>query len=192
MSRIRASLQRAAHNAGPIAVSGMFLLLAVVMFLLLRVSALSGQIVSLQRTQAENSANGRTLLAKVLSLSEQIAAFSDPNSQAAKDQREKTAQALQQFDQAQRLGRADQLKKIAQMFTQCSRLPCDPAVVNRILAQPVPVPTFGAIGPTPSTPMRSVGASPPPAARLSPSPSPTSCPGLQVAPLNIVKICVPP
>lgn len=154
----------------------------------------SGHIAELQKTQADNSANGRTLLQKVLSISEQIAAFSDPNSQAAKDQREKTAQALQQFDEAQRLGRADQLKKIAQMFEQCSRLPCDPAVVNRILAQPVPVPKFGTTSASaPATTMRSAGNPPASSAiPLVPLPSPTICPGIQVAPLNLARVCIPP
>lgn len=163
------------------------------------------QIVALQKAQAASSANGRTLLAKVLTLSEQIAAFSDPNSQAAKEQQAKIAQALQLFDEAQRLGRADQLKKIAQMFEQCTRLPCDPAVVNRILAQPVPVPTFGgasappASSAAPAKPASTAGASVGKSSSAAAVPKP--CPGpvvIQATPLTLpllppadVNVCIP-
>lgn len=163
-----------------------------------------GHIAELQKTQADNSANGRTLLGKVLTLSEQIAAFSDPNSQAAKDQRAKTAEALQLLDDAQRQGRADQLKKIAQLFQQCTRLPCDPAIVNRILAQPVPVPTFGAApAPAPSPagakPASTAGASVGKSSSAAAAPKP--CPGpvvIQATPLVLpllpptqVQVCIP-
>lgn len=164
----------------------------------------SGHIADVQSKQAEASANGRTLLAKVLTLSEQIAAFSDPNSQAAKDQREKTGQALALLDEAQRIGRADQLKKIAQMFEQCRSLPCDPAVVNRILAQPVPVPTFGASStPTPPpTTAKPSSTSNTAGASVSTVAVPKACPGpvvIQATPLLLpllppanVQVCIPP
>jgi hypothetical protein len=161
-------------------------------------------IIDLQHAQARTARTGRGVLTKVLSLSEQIAAFSDPNSQAAKDQQAKTAQALQLFDTAQRLGRADQLRKIAQMFEQCRSLPCDPAVVNRILAQPVPVPTFGAApAPAPSPaaakPASTAGASV--GRSVSAATVPKPCPGpvaIQATPLVLpllppaqVQVCIP-
>lgn len=207
MSRIRASLERALHNAGPIAVFGMFLLLAVVVFLLLRVSALSGQIVSLQKSQAESATTGRGILKQVLALNQRIVDQTDPNSQASKDQQARIGVILAQLDEAQRVGRADQLKKIAQMFQQCPRLPCDPAVVNRILAQPVPIPTFGpatapapAPTPAPGKPASTAGAS---VGKSSSAPvAPKPCPGpiaIQATPLTLpllppaqIQVCVPP
>lgn len=144
----------------------------------------------LAEDQATNSQTGRDILKRL----------SDATSSSATQ----TVQALQQLDNAQRQGRADQLKKIAQMFEQCRSLPCDPAVVNRILAQPVPIPTFGA-APAPATspavakPASTVGAS---VGMSSMSAAvPKSCPGpvaIQATPLVLpllppadVNVCVP-
>lgn len=159
-----------------------------------RIVSLQQRIVSLQQAQTESSKNGRTLLQQVANLTQRIVDYSDPNSKIGQEQRAQTAQVLAQLDAAQRAGRADQLKKIAQMFEQCRSLPCDPAIVNRILAQPVPVPTFGGAPARASGSTVLIVGNPPasPGAVPSPQPSSTVCPGIQVAPLNLARICIPP
>lgn len=173
--------------------------LAVALFLLYQQG---GKIVALQNAQADSAKTGRGILTNLAGIADQIKSQTDPNSQASKDQQTKVAEILGQLDEAQRAGRADQLKKIAQMFEQCRSLPCDPAVVNRILAQPVPVPTFGA-GPTPapapakpaSTAGASVGKSSSAAAVPKPCPGPVA---IQATPLTLpllpptqVQVCIP-
>lgn len=150
----------------------------------------SAQIKKLAEDQATNSQTGRDILKRL----------SDATSSSATQ----TVQALQQLDDAQRVGRADQLKKVAQLFQQCTRLPCDPAVVNRILAQPVPVPTFGAApAPAPSPavarPASTAGASVGKSSSAASAPKP--CPGpvvIQATPLVLpllpptqVQVCIP-
>lgn len=146
----------------------------------------------LAEDQATNSQTGRDILKRL----------SDATSSSATQ----TVQALQQLDDAQRVGRADQLKKIAQMFEQCRTLPCDPVVVNRILAQPVPVPTFGA-GPAPAPAPSPAAARPASTAGASVGKSssaaavPKPCPGpvvIQATPLVLpllpptqVQVCIP-
>lgn len=144
----------------------------------------------LAEDQATNSQTGRDILKRL----------SDATSSSATQ----TVQALQQLDDAQRVGRADQLKKIAQMFEQCTRLPCDPAVVNRILAQPVPVPTFGAApapAPSPATarPASTAGASVGKSSSTAAAPKPCLGPVvIQATPLVLpllpptqVQVCIP-
>lgn len=182
MGRVRASLQRMSHNVGPITVFGGFILLAALVFLVLRV-------VALQQAQAESSKNGRALLKQVVDLTKQvrsqndtIQSFTDPNSQTSKDQQARIANILAELDAAQRAGRADQLKKIAQMFEQCRSLPCDPGIVNRILAQPVPVPTFAgmvAVAPAP-VPTPAPSSTPTATHPATASPTPSRSPFLQV------------
>lgn len=158
----------------------------------------SGQIVDLQSKQADSSKTGRGILLQVAGLADQIKSFTDPNSQSSKEQQAKVASYLAALDEASRAGRADQLKKIAQMFEQCRSLPCDPGVINRILAQPVPVPTFGGApppAPSPAKPASTSGAS------VSAATAPKPCPGpvaIQATPLVLpllppttVQVCVP-
>lgn len=147
------------------------------------------RIVVLGQKQVESSKTGRGILLQVAALADQIKSFTDPNSQSSKDQQAKVASYLAALDEASREGRADQLKKIAQMFMQCTRLPCDPSIVNRILAQPVPVPTFGPTRPaaTPAPPSPATMRS-----GVAPTPTPSICQGIQVAPLNVARVCIPP
>lgn len=184
MGRVRASFRRLSHNVGPITVVGGFILLAALIFLVLRV-------VALQQAQAESSKNGRALLKQVVDLTKQvrsqndtIKSFTDPNSQASKDQQTKTANILAELDAAQRAGRADQLMKVAQMLEQCPSLPCSPAIINRILAQPVPVPTFAgmaAVTPAPVSVPTPIPSSTPTATHAAtPRPTPSRSPFLQV------------
>jgi hypothetical protein len=154
----------------------------------------SAQIKTLAEDQAKSSETGRNIL-------KQIQDFTDPNSAAVKEQQAKIARYLALLDEAQRLGRADQLKKIAQMFEQCRSLPCDPSIVNRILAQPVPVPTFGATTPAPAPTPVAAKPSSTSDASVGTAAAPKPCPGpvvIQATPLLLpllppanVNVCIP-
>lgn len=184
--RARASLQRLAHNAGPIAVLGVFLLLAVVVYAVLRINAqqktLTDQgktIVALQQAQADSSKTGRGILNQVASIGQVIAEQTSPTATAT--QGAKIAGYLGSLAAANQAALNDQTAKIAQMFEQCRALPCATSTISRILAQPVPVPTFaGMAAVTPAAPTSPIL----PTARATPTPranpTPTLTPFLQV------------
>lgn len=176
-SRVRASLERLAHNAGPIAVLGVFLLLAVVVYAVLRIDAQSKTIVSLQQAQLESAKTGRATQLQVAGLISQIASFTDPNSPITKAQQAKVASYLSSLAAAVQQSNDDQTRKIAQMFEACRSLPCATSAIDRILAEPVPVPTFAGAAVTP-TPARA----PAPASLILPTPRATSTPRPTPAP----------
>lgn len=193
MNRVRVSLHRLTENAGPIAVLGVFLLLGAVMFLLVRGYEQQKTIVALQRAQTESSKTEKGILTQVQHLVEQGNSFTDPNSPISKEQQKKTAGYLAQLDEAQRQGRADQLAKIAQMFEECRSLPCAMSTITRILAQPVPVPTFAgmaAVTPTPPAPVPTPLLLPTAKATSAPStgPTPTLTPAVVI---QCLPICPP-
>lgn len=198
MNRIRASFDRLAHNAGPIAVFGGFLLLVVLVFGVFK-------IVALAQAQSENSKNGRAIVRQVQEQTQTIKDQTDPNSQVSKDRATALNGILSQLFSSFIVGQNDGLRRVGEMLEQCRALPCSPTIINRILAEPVPMVTFTAGTPmtatTPrppaspaSVPRATIPASstPAPSAPL-PSPSPTPlCPATQVAPLNLLRICIPP
>lgn len=180
--RVRASLQRLAHNAGPIAVLGVFLLLAVVVYAVLRINAQQKTIVALQQTQAESSKTGQGILKQVAAIGQVIAEQTSPTATAT--QGAKIAGYLSSLAMANQAALNDQTAKIAQMFEQCHSLPCATATVSRILAEPVPVPTFAGMAVTLAPIRTPAGAAPNlPTARPAgtpPTPAPTLTPFLQV------------
>lgn len=169
--RVRASLQRLTHNAGPIAVLGVFLLLAVVVYAVLRINAQQKTIVGLQRAQTESSKTGRGILDQVQHLVEQGNSFTDPNSAITKAQQAKVAGYLTSLASANQAALNDQTRRVGEMFEACHTLPCAVSTINRILAEPVPVPTFA--GMTAVTPSPTIAASPAVAASSTPLSSPS-------------------
>lgn len=196
MNRIRASFDRLAHNAGPIAVFGGFLLLVVLVFGVFK-------IVALAQAQSENSKNGRAIVRQVQEQTQTIKDQTDPNSQVSKDRATALNGILSQLFGSFIVGQNDGLRRVGEMLERCPSLPCSPAIINKILAEPAPMVTFTAGAPM--TPAAKPAASPasagprptssPPSSPPAPVPSPTTsqlCPATQVAPLNIVRICIPP
>lgn len=93
-----------------------------------------------------------------------------------------TVLALMQLDAAHRAEIADLGKKVGDLFRSCPTLPCAASIVNRILAVPIPVPTFTGMAATSPTPGASSTPSSSPTVRASPMaiPSPTLTPALQL------------
>ena len=140
------------------------------------IKGLVDTVVSLQKAQADNSANGRALLNQVVAIATVIAGFTDPNSQVAKDQQAKTAVAIKSILAGQQVQNADLARKLGEMAVvlappgQEARVR---AAVARILAEPAPPIT-----------LQSAPALSSPAARATPTPtsrpSPTITPALQI------------
>lgn len=166
--KVRASLHRLAENAGPIAVLGMFLLLAVVVYQ-------QTTIVGLQKSQAESSKNGRATLTQIAEIAAQIKSFTDPNSAITRQQKAQTAGYLTSLAAANQASINDQTRKIGEMFTACRTLPCAATTIERILAEPVPVPTFAgaAVTPAPAAAPATVPSIAPTVKIATPAPTPT-------------------
>lgn len=136
-------------------------------------AATAKKIQTLQQTQADNSATGRAILLQVAALGTVIAAQTSPTATA--QQQAMVAGYLKSLTDAQKTLNADQLRKLGQLAIA---LGAPPAAVNRILAQPVPVITFGP-APTP-TPSPVPSSSPRPGVTPSPTPSRSPTLNLQV------------
>lgn len=140
----------------------------------------AGALVKLQEAQAANSAQGRALIQKVVDLTSLILGFTDPNSAAARVRNATAVNAIKSVLAGQQIQNADQLRKLGEIAVVLAP-PGDEArvraAVAKILAEPAPPIVVAPI------PAKASGAS------VAPSPD---CQGLQVAPLNIVKVCIPP
>lgn len=199
MNRIRASFERMAHNAGPIAVIGGFLLLVVLVFGVFK-------IVALAQAQSENSKNGRAIVKQVQEQTQTIKDQTDPNSKVSKQRADALNGILSQLFDSFIVGQNDGLRRFGEMLEQCRALPCSPMIINRILAEPAPMVTFTAGVPMTSTTTKPSASpvsvprvvtpmSPTPAPSMPisvPSPTTSFCPATQVAPLNLLRICIPP
>lgn len=198
MGRVRASLQRLSHNAGPITVVGMFLLLAVVVYQQFRSNqqgtTIANQqkiIVGLQQAQAASSTQGRALLRGVQQTNDLILGFTSPTSTATMEQQAKVAGYLASLASANQQAINDQTRRIGEMFTQCRVLPCATSTIAKILGEPVPTPTFAGMAAvtTPGTVPRVslLPASPAPVPKPVNSARSTGgvtvCPGIQLPPI---------
>lgn len=134
----------------------------------MKIKELADKIVSLQQTQADNSSTGRTTLKEVDALSKIIAAQTSPTATA--QQQAAVAGYLKSLTDAQKTLNADQLRKLGQLAIA---LGAPPAAVNKILAEPVPVITFGP-APVPS------GMPSPPRPSVTPTPTPSRSPTLNL------------
>jgi hypothetical protein len=129
----------------------------------MQIKKLGDKLIELAQAQAESSANGRTLLVQQAALTAVIA--DQTSSTTTARQQAQVAGYLQSLVNAQKTLNADQLRKLGQLAVA---LGAPPAAVNEILAEPVPVITFGpppAASPAPlstPTPTRSVTVSPTP------------------------------
>jgi hypothetical protein len=131
----------------------------------------TSKIQAVQQAQAESSANGRAILLQQAALTKIIAAQTSPTATA--QQQAQVAGYLKSLTDAQKTLNADQLRKLGELAIV---LGAPAAAVNRILAESVPVITFGpapasapSSSPAPlSTPM------PTRSATVSPSPSHSS------------------
>jgi len=137
-------------------------------------------IVKLQEAQTANSAQGRALIQKVVDLTSLIASFTDPNSPAARARNTTAVNAIKSVLAGQQVQNADQLRKLGEIAVVLAP-PGDEArvraAVAKILAEPAPPIVVAPV------PARASGASVVP---------PPDCQGIQAAPLNIVKVCIPP
>lgn len=111
-----------------------------------------------------------------------------PEGKCSQEQKRQTADAIDALNKQAAALIADMLKKVGQL-ARAQGVP--QATVDRILGQPVPVPapfvnmrTGGTPSPT-TTPA-------PPTTVPHPTPSPSICKGIQLAPLNLARICIPP
>jgi hypothetical protein len=132
------------------------------------------KIQTLQQTQADNSANGRAILLQQAALTKIIADQTSPTATA--QQQAQVAGYLKSLTDAQKTLNADQLRKLGELAIV---LGAPPGAVNRILAEPVPVITFGPPMPAPAAnPVPS--NTPTPTRSVTVSPSPSRSPFLQV------------
>ena len=145
-----------------------------------QIKSLTEQLAGLAKAQADNSAQGRALIQKVVVLTALIVGFTDPNSAAARVRNATAVNAIKSVLAGQQIQNADLLRKLGEIAVVLAP-PGDEArvraAVAKILAEPAP-PIV--VSPAPA---KASGAS------VAPSPD---CQGIQVAPLNIVKVCIPP
>ncbi len=119
-----------------------------------QIKSLAEQLAGLAKAQADNSAQGRALIQKVVDLTSLIAGFTDPTSKAAMDQQAKTAAALRSLLAGQQIQSADVLRKLGEMAVALAppdRMAEVQAAVAKILAEPAPpivIPSVPAPSPT--------------------------------------------
>jgi hypothetical protein len=133
-------------------------------------AATAGKIQTVQQQQIESSATGRAILLQVAALGTIVAAQTSPTATA--QQQAMVAGYLTTLTDAQKTLNADLLRKMGQL-AQC--VPCSPTQVNRILAQPVPVITFG-----PTSVPSPAPSSSPPRPSVTPTPTPSRSPTLNL------------
>jgi hypothetical protein len=147
------------------------LLLAMGVFYYAQKSATTArQIKALQQQQQESQKTGRATQLQVAGIVQQgatllalVVAQTGPTATAR--QQAAVAGYLASLTDAQKTLNADLLRKIGEL-AQC--VPCSPEQVSRVLAEPVPVITFGRPAPVPTP-----SSSPPPTRSGAPSPTPT-------------------
>jgi hypothetical protein len=132
-----------------------------------QIKKLGDKLIELAQAQAESSANGRTLLVQQAALTAVIA--DQTSSATTARQQAQVAGYLQSLVNAQKTLNADQLRKLGQLAVA---LGAPAAAVNTILAEPVPVITFG-----PAPPVTNPASSSPPVA---PTPTPSRSPTLNL------------
>lgn len=193
MSRVRAQATRLAHNIGPVGVMIFFIALGIVIYFSIqnrnqadRNGKIGEQVLSLTKSVA--ALQGQIVTATTISKqgTDRLLDCTTPEGKCSQDQKQQTAAAIDALNKQTAALIADMLKKVGQL-ARAQGVP--QATVDRILGQPVPVPA-------PFVGMQTAGT-PSPAAQAtstvpSPTPSPSFCTGIQLAPLNLARICIPP
>ncbi len=129
-----------------------------------QIKSLAEQLAGLAKAQADNSAQGRALIQKVVDLTSLIASFTDPGSKAAMDQQARTAAALRSLLAGQQIQNADVLRKLGEMAVALAppdRMAEVQAAVAKILAEPAPPIVIPSV-PTPPKAKQSATVSPSP------------------------------
>lgn len=200
MTKIRAQIARLAHNIGPVGVTIFFVTLGIVVYVSLqgqKQAVTNGKIGEqvLQLTKSVVGLQGQIVTATNISQigTNRLLDCTTPEGKCSQEQKRQTAAAIDSINQANILGRADLLKKVGEMFKSCPNLPCAVETINRILAEPVPVPVPFTGQPARPASGRTSGPATKTATTMpSPTPGPIVCPGIQVAPLNLARVCIPP
>lgn len=193
---LREQARRLAHNIGPVGVVIFFVALGIVIYFSIqnrnqadRNGKIGEQVLTLTTTVAD--LQGQLVTATNISqiASNRLLDCTTPEGKCSQEQKRQTAAAIDSLNKQAAALTADMLKKVGQL-ARAQGVP--QATIDRILSQPapVPVPFIGQQSAGTSTsapPAQSTSAAVP-----SPSPSATVCPGIQIAPLNLARICVPP